>query len=152
MKPRKHFWLVTIPVLAMAAVVCSPNESTAAEQSAIDPTGTWKVTKINPETKSKVSEKTLKLKLDGDKLSGTITGRSSINGKVRIFEWGIKYSKLQGSDITFTVTHAPVTGSGPDSTTTYEGKLTGDSMSGKMETEWNGHTFKSEWEAKRRKE
>ena len=136
----------------MTTIVCSPNESTAAEKSAIDPTGIWKVSKFNPETKSKVSEQTLKLKLDGGKLSGTITGRSSNNGKVRIFEWTIKDTKLQGSDITFVVTHAPVTGSGPDSTTTYVGTITGDSMKGKMEMEWNGQTFKREWEARRGKE
>ncbi len=89
---------------------------------------------------------------EAGKLTGTITGRSNVNGNVRIFEWPIKDTRLQGNDISFTVTHAPVTGQGPDSTTVYEGKLTGETIKGQAETEWSGHTFKRGFEAKRVKE
>ena len=124
----------------------------AAEKSAVDPTGTWKLATINAETKAKSPERTLKLKLEGGKLTGTIDGRSSINGKVKLFEWPIKDTKLQGNDIAFTVTHAPVAGTGPDSTTTYEGRITGDAMKGTAETEWSGNTIKRDFEARRIKD
>lgn len=124
----------------------------AAEKSPVDPTGTWKLATINAETKAKSPERTLKLKLEGGKLTGTIDGRSSINGKVKLFEWPIKDTKLQGNDIAFTVTHAPVAGNGPDSTTTYEGRITGDAMKGTAETEWSGNTFKRDFEARRIKD
>jgi hypothetical protein len=142
---------LSLAAAALAAItfIWSSNQGMAAEKAATDPTGTWKIATISPETKSKGSEQTLKLKLEGGKLTGTITGRSSNNGKVRIFEWAIKDSKLQGKDISFTVTHAPVTGEGPDTTTIYEGKIAGESMKGKAETEWAGHTFKRDWEARR---
>jgi hypothetical protein len=152
MRLRNSIAALSIAALTIATFVWLSSQCLGEEKSAIDPTGTWKVVKINPETKSKGSEQTLKLRLDGGKLSGTITGRSSNNGKVRIFEWAIKDTKLQGSNITFSVTHAPVTGSGPDSTTMYEGKITGDAMKGKLEIELSGQTFSGEWEAKRAKE
>jgi hypothetical protein len=85
-------------------------------------------------------------------LTGTIDGRSEINGKVKIFEWPIKDTKIQGNSISFTVTHPPTYGSGPDSTTVYEGKITGDTMTGTAETEWSGNTFKRAFEARHVKE
>jgi hypothetical protein len=125
---------------------------TAADNGAIDPTGTWKLTSIKAETKAKGPERTLKLKLEAGKLTGTIDGRSEVNGKVKIHEWPIKDAKLKGNDISFTVSHAPIAGSGPDSTTVYEGKLTGDTMKGTSQAEWNGNTHKRDFEARRVKE
>jgi hypothetical protein len=58
----------------------------------------------------------------------------------------------QGNDISFTVTHPPTYANGPDSTTTYEGKLIGDTMKGTAETEWNGNVMKRDFEARRVKE
>jgi hypothetical protein len=148
MKLKNHIWLATA-ALAVVTVIVPSNRGMAGEEVSSDPTGAWKITMISPETKKKGSEQTLKLKLEGGRLAGTITGQSSNNGNVRIFEWAIQKTKLQGKDISFTVTHAPVTGNGPDSTTIYEGKITGGTMKGKAETEWSGHTFKRDWEAKR---
>lgn len=135
--------------LTIAAFVWSSGLCMAADKAIMDPTGTWKLATINAETKAKSPERTLKLKLEGGKLTGTIDGRSEINGKVKIFEWPIKDTKLKGNDISFTVTHAPVYGNGPDSTTVYEGKITGDTMKGTAETEWSGNTHKRDFEAKR---
>jgi hypothetical protein len=148
MKPQNSIWLVTAALTA-TAFIWSSNPGRAAEKSVIDPTGTWKLTTISPQTKAKSPERTLKLKLEGGKLTGTIDDRSSINGKVKMFEFPIKDTKLQGNDISFTVTHAPVYGDGPDSTTIYKGKITGEAMKGTAETEWNGNTFKNDFEAKR---
>ena len=138
--------------LSIATCAWLSGECMAAEKSAVDPTGTWKLATINPETKAKSPERTLKLKLEGGELTGTIDGFSDINGKKKVFEWPIKDTKLKGNDISFTVTHAPVAGNGPDSTTTYEGKITGDAMKGTAETEWSGNTFKRDFEARRVKE
>ena len=123
-----------------------------ADKDSADPSGTWNLVTINPQTKTKSPEHTLKLKLDGGKVTGTLEGRSEINGKVKLFEWAIKDTKLQGNDFSFTVTHPPTYGNGPDSTTTYEGKLNGDTMKGKAETEWSGNVMKRDFEAKRVKE
>ena len=152
MRLQSSLWLTTA-TLAFVGLVWSSHLGTATETSAIDPTGTWKIARINPDTKSKAgSEQTLKLKVENGKLTGSITGRSSTNGKVRSFEWAIKETKLQGNDVSFTVTHAPVIGEGPDSTTVYEGKITGDIMKRKLEMEFNGQTFKRDWEANRVKQ
>jgi hypothetical protein len=139
-------------ILAVTALALASSLGVAAENSASDPTGTWKIVRINPETKKKGPEQTLKLKLESEKLSGTITGRSSVEGKVKIYEWPLKDTKFKGVDISFTVTHAPVAGDGPDSTVVYEGKFKGDAMEGKLELEFSGRTFKHIWEAKRAKE
>ena len=148
MKPQSNAWLMTV-MLAVTAFLWSSRPGIAAENEAIDPTGTWKIVRINPQTKTRSSEQILKLKLKDGKLTGTISGRSSSNGKTNLFEWALKETKLQGGDVSFTVTHAPVLGEGPDSTTVYEGRITGEIMKGKHELELYGRTFNGEWEAKR---
>ncbi len=151
MKTQNRIWL-GIAALTLAGFVWSSGLSLAADKGVINPTGTWKLATINSETKAKSRERTLKLKLEGGKLTGTIDGRSEINGKVKMFEWQIKDTKLKRNDISFTETHAPTVGNGPDSTTIYEAKMTGDTMKGTAETEWNGHTHKRDFEARRVKE
>ena len=151
MKSQNRIWLGTA-ALTIAAFIWSSGLSAAADKGAINPTGTWKLATINSETKAKSPERTLKLKLEGGKLMGTIDGRSEINGKVKIFEWPIKDTKLKGNDISFTLTHAPTVGNGPDSTTVYAGKITGETMKGTAETEWMGNTHKRDFEARRVKQ
>ncbi len=149
MKPQRR---ILIAALTTAAVVWSSALSVAADKGAIDPSGSWKLVTISSQTKAKSAERTLKLKLEGRKLTGTTDGRSEINGKVKMFEWPIKDTKLQGNSIAFTVTHAPTVGKGPDATTVYEGQISGDTMKGSADTEWNGHTNKLVFEARRVKE
>jgi hypothetical protein len=149
MKIQKSIWIVA---LTIASFAWFSSLSMAADKGVIDPTGTWKLATINSETKAKSPERTLKLKLESGKLMGTIDGRSEINGKVRMFEWPIKDTKLEGNHIWFTVTHAPTVGNGPDSTTIYEGKISGDTMKGTAETEWSGNTHKRDFEARRIKQ
>ncbi len=151
MKSLNSIALTTV-TSALAAFLWSSGLSMAADRSTVDPTGTWKLVTISSQTKAKSSERTLKLKLAGGQLIGTIDGRSEINGKVKLFEWAIKDGKLHGNALSFTVTHPPTLGKGPDSTTTYEGKITGDTMKGTAETEWSGHTNRRDFEAKRVKE
>ncbi len=143
---------VQTAALTIAALVWSSGLSLAADKSTVDPTGTWKLATINSQTKAKGREATLKLKFQGGKLTGTIDGRSEINGRVKMFEWAIKDTRLEGSDIAFTVTHPPTLGKGPDSTTTYAGKITGDTIKGTAETEWSGNIMKRDFEARRLKD
>jgi hypothetical protein len=135
--------------LTIAACVWASTLAMAAEKPANDPTGTWKLSIINPKTKDRTPERTLKLTLEDGKLIGTIDGQSSVNGKVKIYEWPIKDAKVQGNQISFSVTHPPVVGNGPESTTSYQAQITGDTIKGTAETEWNGNTFKRTFEAKR---
>ena len=123
----------------------------AADAAAADPAGTWKIATVNPETKKKGPERTLKLKLEAGKLTGTIDGRSEINGKVKTYEWAIKDGKIEGQEISFTVTHAPTVGQG-EVTSTYKAKITGDSISGTVETEWGGNSATRGFDGRRIKE
>lgn len=101
-----------------------------------DPTGTW--TWSVPGRDGQTRTVTCKLKLDGDKLSGSMTGR---NGDVAIQE-----AKIKGEDISFQVTREF---NGNKVTTKYAGKLSGDSIKGKFESERDGQTQSRDWDAKR---
>ena len=107
-----------------------------AEDKKVDPTGTWKwsFTGQNGQTR----ETTLKLKLEGDKLTGTVSGR---NG-----DTAIENAKIKGEEISFSVTREF---NGNKMTSKYNGKLSGDSIKGKAETDRNGETQSRDWEAKR---
>ena len=91
----------------------------------------------------------MKLKLEDGKVTGSIAHKSTINGTVRTEERVVKNGKLQGDMISFTVSFPPASGGGSDITQSYRGKITGDTMKGTMEMEWNGTTRAREWEAKR---
>ena len=151
MKPQNKTRSATA-VLAFVAFVCLANLGMAADKGGVDPTGTWKLTSINAETKAKGPERTMKLKLEGGKVTGTIENRSEVNGKVKILQWPVIDIKVQGTNISFTISHPPTAGNGPNSTTKYEAKITGETMRGTSETEWNGSTHKRDFEAKRVKE
>ena len=151
MKLQKSIRLATT-ALTTAAFLLSLTAGIAAEKSAIDPTGAWKIATINPETNGKGFEAPMTLRLEGGKLTGSITHKSNVNGKTRITERMLKDTKLLGDSISFTVSFPPVAGQGPEVTQTYQGKITGDAMKGKLETEWNGKTFARDWEARRVKE
>lgn len=101
-----------------------------------DPTGTWKwsFTGQNGQTR----ETTLKLKLEGDKLTGTISGRES--------DTAIEDAKLTGDDVSFKVTREF---NGNKVTMKYNGKISGDSIKGKIESERDGQPRSRDWEAKR---
>ena len=113
-----------------------------AQDKKADPTGTWKWSQPGrnggPERKS-----TLKLKLEGEKVTGTLTapGRGGESSDVAISE-----GKFKGDEISFAVTREV---GGNKFTAKYNGKISGDSIKGKIETERNGQTQSRDWEAKR---
>jgi hypothetical protein len=104
----------------------------------VDPTGTWKwsVT-FNDQTR----EMSLKLKLEGDKLTGTMPGRDNT-------ETAIENGTFKDGQIAFSVTRER---NNQKFTTKYSGKLEGDTITGKSESERNGQTQSRDWVAKRDK-
>ena len=101
-----------------------------------DPTGTWK---WSYEAGGKTREGKLKLKKEGDKLTGAVIG-----GNNR--ETTIDDVKLKDGEISFSVTRER---NGQKFTSKYSGKISGDTIKGKMERERNGEPVSTDWEAKR---
>ncbi len=107
-----------------------------AEDKKADPSGTWKWSFTGQGGQTR--ETTLKLKLDGEKLTGTVSGRGG--------ETAIAEAKLKGEEISFQVTREF---NGNKVTTKYNGKISGDTIKGKMEFERDGQAQSRDWEAKR---
>jgi len=101
-----------------------------------NPTGTWKWT-VNFGGQDR--EMTLKLKLDGDKLTGSMPGR---DGQ----ETAIEDGKYKNGEVSFQVTRER---QGNKFTIKYMGKVSGDTIKGKIERE--GQESR-DWEAKRAKD
>ena len=101
-----------------------------------NPTGTWKWTaKMGDQT----VERSLKLKLEGDKLTGTMPGR---DGK----ETSIADGKFKDGELSFSVTRER---DGQKMTSKYSGKVSGDTIKGKVEFTREGQTQSRDWDAKR---
>ena len=130
--------IVTCAILALGSVA-------QAQDKKADPTGTWTWTTPGrnggPDRKS-----TLKLKVEGDKLTGTLSapGRGGQGNDAAIAD-----GKLKGDEISFTVIREF---GGNKITAKYNGKISDDSIKGKIETERNGQTNSRDWEAKRETE
>ena len=123
----------------MAAVVCVlALVGLVRADDKPNPTGTWKYTvEVNGQSR----EVTIKLKLDKDKLTGTVS--------VRDMETKIEDGKYKDGEVSFTVTREI---NGNKVTTKYTGKVKGDTFKGKRETERDGQTNTRDFEAKRSKE
>jgi hypothetical protein len=104
-----------------------------------NPTGTWKWT-VNFGGQER--EMTLKLKLDGGKLTGSMPGREGQ-------ETAIEDGKYKDGEVSFKVTRERM---GNKFTIKYTGKLSGDTIKGKTEFEREGQTQSRDWEAKRAKD
>ena len=103
-----------------------------------NPTGTWKWT-VN--FGGNDMERVLKLKLDGDKLSGTISGGPAGDAK-------IEDPKYKDGDVTFKITRDF---NGQKFTIHYTAKVMGDTLKGKTEIDRDGEKMTREFEAKRDK-
>ncbi len=129
--------LAACALLTLGTVTQAP-----AEDKKPDPTGTWTWTTPGrnggPERKS-----TLKLKLDGDKLTGNV---SSPGREGAVNETAIADGKVKGEDVSFTVTREY---NGNKMVQKYNGKLSAASLKGKIEFERNGEAQSRDWEAKR---
>jgi len=121
-----------------------------AAETGVNPTGTWKVTQVPKAT----YEPILKLKLDGDKLTGSLTR----NTGTKIEELPIQDGKLTGSEISFATHFFSQTfknGVLQPADTNYmshwkfQGTISDDSIKGKVEKESSAGSRIQDWEAKR---
>jgi len=127
--------LTTLATICLLSFLAAPAHAADHDAKATG-TWTWSFTGQNGQSR----ETTLKLKQDGEKLTGKISGR---NGS----ETDIEDGKVSGDEISFKVTREF---NGNKFTSKYSGKVSGDSIKGKSEFERNGETRSRDWEAKRK--
>jgi hypothetical protein len=123
--------------LAMVVCVLALGAVARAEDKP-NPTGTWKYT---ADVNGQSIDVTIKLKLDGDKLTGTVTARD--------MEIKIEDGKYKDGEVSFKVSREM---NGNKFAIKYQGKIQGDTFKGKREIEREGQTNTREFEAKRAKE
>ena len=123
-------------VAAVACVLALAGMVRAEEKP--NPTGTWKYT---TEAGGQSFDVTIKLKLDGDKLTGTVTARD--------MEAKIEDGKHKDGEVSFKVNREI---NGNKVSLKYTGTIKGDTFKGKREMERDGQTNTREFEAKRSKE
>ena len=108
----------------------------SAQDKKADVTGTWKSSFTNQT--SQVRETTFKLKVEGDKLTGTVSGRNN--------DTAIEEGKVKGEEISFQVTREI---NGNKVTMKYTGKVSGDTIKGKSESQRDGQPQTRDWVAKK---
>jgi hypothetical protein len=133
MKRRTGMWL------AVLAIGTSLGGMTGVAQAAAkDATGTWKWSFMRPGSDTKI-EITLKLVQEGEKLTGTFAASEGGETKIKdgfVKDGGVNFKvDRQRDGDTFTI-H-------------YMGKIEGDTIKGKSETEISGEKRTRDWEAKR---
>jgi hypothetical protein len=128
--------LVSRVIQAFACLALFITMTATAEAADVNGTWTWSTPGRNggPERKS-----VLKLKTEGDKLTGTINGRQE--------DIKISDGKVTGDEISFKVSRTGQNGN--TFTQKYTGKVSGDSIKGKVAFERNGEEQTRDWEAKR---
>ena len=115
-------------------------EKKAAKDAKANPTGTWKWTMS---IQGQDVERVLKLKLEGDKLSGTLGGGPFGEAK-------IEDGKFKDGEVTFKLNRAFM---GQKITISYSAKVSGDTLKGKSEFDrGDGEKQTRDFEAKREKE
>jgi len=126
--------LAACAMLALAVTAQAEDKPNAAG------TWTWTVPGRNGGADRKA---TLKLKVDGEQVTGTIatTGGQGGGGDTAIAD-----GKLKGEEISFTVTREF---NGNKFVQKYNGKVSGDSIKGKVEFSINGKDASRDWDAKR---
>jgi len=141
MKLRPSICLTTA-LLVLAVTGSNISAGAEGKEPAANPTGTWKwIAPTNPD--GRTPEITFTLKLQGETLTGTVNKSTSTTT--------ITNGVFKGDEVSFQTVRE---GKGGKTTTTYSGKLSGDTIKGKIETDVDRAKFHadSEWEAKRVKE
>ena len=119
--------------------------SAVSQTQAADATGTW--TWSRPGRNGGEAQKmTLKLKAEGEKLTGTLSSPGR-QGAAAV-DTEISDGKVKGDEVSFSVTREF---NGNKMTSKYAGKVSGDTLKGKVESERNGQAQSRDWEATREK-
>ena len=124
--------------LAAAALVFVFVGISSPVLGAEDPAGTWKWTTTFGDN---TIESTLKLKQEGEKLTGTYVGRGNM-------ETPISDGTFKDNKVSFNVVREF---NNNKFTIKYSGTLSGDTITGKSEFERDGQTQSRDWVAKRQK-
>jgi hypothetical protein len=129
--------LVSRGLQALACLALLVSMSVTAQAADVNGTWTW-----TQPAQGNRPERTsiLKLKTEGDKLTGTINGRQE---DIKITD-----GKVTGDEVSFKVSRAGQNGN--TFTQKYTGKVSGDSIKGKVTFERNGEEQTRDWEAKRK--
>jgi len=107
-----------------------------AEDKKIDLTGNWKSSFTNQTGQAR--ETVFKLKQEGDKLTGTVSGRNN--------DIAIEEAKIKGEEVSFQVTREF---NGNKVVVKYTGKVSGETITGKSESQRDGQPQTRDWVAKR---
>jgi hypothetical protein len=138
MKLQLRICLATaLSVLALTGLTLST--SAEGKAATVNPTGNWKWNVPNPD--GQIPDIKITLKLQGESLTGTVTKGSGTTA--------ITNGVCKGDNVSFQTIRESKSGKG---TTTYTGKLSGDTIRGKVEINAGGKTLSSDWEIKRIKE
>jgi hypothetical protein len=121
---RKHNVMASLAGIGICAILALGTEVVRAEDQKVDPNGTWKWTQPG-RNGNPGAELTLKLKADGDKVTGTLTSPGRGGGDPVDTE--ISDAKLTGNQISFNVVRDF---NGNSMTNKYEGKIEGDTITG----------------------
>lgn len=137
-----------LPILLQltACVMLTVGVRAQTPAKAADVAGTWSWT-MQGRNGGEPRKLTLKLKVEGEKLTGELTSPGRQGGDPVKTE--ISEGKVKGSEISFTVVREF---NGNKMTSKYQGKVEGDTIKGKSEFERNGQPNSRDWEAKRETE
>ena len=111
-------WLKLLAIAAVLGFFCATLQ---AEDKKASATGTWKWTRKNQNGEEQQLQ--VKLKQDGDKLTGTLTGPGGNDVE-------IKEGKVKDGEVSFQVTFER---NGNEITAKFHGKMDGDKIKGKVE-------------------
>jgi len=124
--------------LSLALIIAVHPSALGQEQTnAPSLEGTWKWTFTMPD--GGLVTPRLKLKRDGDQLTGTSRFRAGT-------ETPVTNLTVNGDEVSFQVVRER---DGQEITTRYTGKWNGDAISGKVVSNWNGEDQTYDWEARR---
>jgi hypothetical protein len=135
---RRALLAILVGVAAATSVVRAAEKKPEPAKAAgkADPSGTWTWTITTP---NGTFEPKLTLKLEGDKLTGSMSGRGGQDHP-------IENATYKAGDIAFKVVRER---NGEKFTTDYSGKLSGDTIKGTMKGRFGGEDRTNPWEAKR---
>jgi hypothetical protein len=134
-----------IKILLGAVLLAGAAIQAQAQDKTMNPTGTYVWTQAG-RNGGPDRTNTLVLKLDGDKLTGSMMAPGRGGGAAAATD--ITDGKITGADITFNVVRDF---NGNSMTNKYTGTLADGTITGKIDTDRNGQTQSRDWTAKMQK-
>lgn len=119
-------------LLGLLGLLAASNTAAAADKD--DPTGTWK---FKVKRGDQEFEQTLKLELKDGKLTGTMGGKQ---------ETKIEDATFKAGEVAFTVTRER---NNVKMVSKYSGKVSGDTIKGKIKSTRDGKDVETDWDAKK---